>query len=96
MLREFEEIKWNVLKLCNCLNWSHILAKVGGWKEIYRSQEHIPAGGLADRYSGPRATSTLIYYLITPERYSLFHRVKSDAIFHFRFGGCSVSLHYRW
>lgn len=59
----------------------------GGWfKEIYRSQEHIPAGGLADRYSGPRATSTLIYYLITPERYSLFHRVKSDEIFHFYLG----------
>lgn len=59
----------------------------GGWfKETYRSKESISSDCLPAKYSGERAFSTQIFYLITPTEYSRFHRVLSDGIFHFYMG----------
>jgi hypothetical protein len=61
--------------------------KEGGWfRETYRSAEKFDGSSLPSRYQGDRAHSTLIYYLISAERFSGFHRVKSDEIFHFYLG----------
>lgn len=53
----------------------------GYFRETYRS---------ADVTDG-RSCSTAIYYLLTPETVSLFHRLKSDEIWHF-YQGDAVEL----
>jgi predicted cupin superfamily sugar epimerase len=44
------------------------------------------ASALPSEYGGPRHASTAIYYLLTPDKYSRLHRVKSDEVFHFYAG----------
>jgi hypothetical protein len=62
-------------------------SKEGGYfREIYRAEETLSAPALAARYSGPRAVSTAIYYLLTPITFSALHRLASDEIFHFYAG----------
>lgn len=57
----------------------------GLFVETYRADERV--NGLPSRYKGePRAFSTAIYYLLTPDRFSAMHRVQSDEIFHFYAG----------
>jgi predicted cupin superfamily sugar epimerase len=59
--------------------------KEGGFfRETYRSTEALTA--LPSRYVGPRAHSTAIYYLLTPNTYSALHRLQTDEIFHFYLG----------
>jgi predicted cupin superfamily sugar epimerase len=59
----------------------------GGWfAETYRSSETIGAGGLPDRYPGPRSLGTAIYYFLTAGTFSAMHRLRSDEIFHFYLG----------
>lgn len=59
----------------------------GYYREIYRSGEQIPAASLPQRYRGPRAFSTSIYFLLKGEDFSTFHRLHSDEIWHFYAGG---------
>ncbi|MFN8322821.1 MAG: cupin domain-containing protein [Chitinophagales bacterium] len=60
----------------------------GGWyKETYRSQEHIHADALPDRFNGKRNFSTAIYFLLEGHQFSSFHRIKSDELWHFYAGG---------
>ena len=63
----------------------------GYFREIYRSDEEIPATGLPSRYEGKRAFSTSIYYLLRSGEFSAFHRLKSDEIWHF-YAGTSLRL----
>jgi predicted cupin superfamily sugar epimerase len=58
----------------------------GYYTETYRAPESIPAPALPSRYSGERALSTAIYYLLTPGTFSSLHRLQSDEIFHFYLG----------
>jgi uncharacterized protein len=58
----------------------------GFYKETYRSAENIPIGGLPSRFQGPRNFSTSIYFLLRSEDKSLFHRIKSDELWHFHAG----------
>lgn len=58
----------------------------GYFIETYRSLESIPEEALPDRYKGFRSYATAIYYLLTPETFSLIHRLQSDEIFHFYLG----------
>jgi predicted cupin superfamily sugar epimerase len=59
----------------------------GGWySETHRSSEFIPREALDERYSGPRAYSTVIYYMITADDCSKMHRVASDEIFCYHMG----------
>jgi predicted cupin superfamily sugar epimerase len=61
--------------------------KEGGYfTESYRSQETLLQKSLPDRYHGGRPFGTAIYYLLTPETFSVLHRLKSDEIFHFYLG----------
>lgn len=64
----------------------------GYYKEIYRSGEIIPKETLPDRYKSDRAISTSIYYMLTGEDFSSFHRLKSDEIWHF-YSGSQIILH---
>jgi len=62
----------------------------GYFRETYRSsgttKDAIPTHG------GIRNYSTAIYYLVTAQEFSEFHRIKSDEIFHF-YSGDAVNLH---
>lgn len=65
----------------------------GGWfNETHRSIETIPGSALPERYGGDRRMSTAIYFLLTGERPSKLHRLKSEEIWHFYAGG-AVTLH---
>ncbi len=67
--------------------------KEGGFfRETYRSEEAIAGAALPPRYDGPRAFSTAIYYLLTPEACSPLHRLRSDEVFHFYLGDPVVML----
>lgn len=65
----------------------------GGWfRETYRSSDPIPESALPLGFSGSRATSTAIYYLLRAGDFSAFHRIKSDEVWHF-YAGTSLILH---
>lgn len=59
----------------------------GGWyKEMYRSTDTIELAGLPDRFPAARSAATGIYFLLTSENFSAFHRIKSDEGWHFYAG----------
>lgn len=58
----------------------------GYYRETYRSDETIGKGVLPERYTGNRRYATAIYYLLTRETFSAFHRIKTDEIYHFYLG----------
>jgi uncharacterized protein len=65
----------------------------GGWyKEVYRSPEIILKQNLPDRFNGDRSFSTSIYFLLTSDEFSAFHRIKQDEIWHF-YDGSSLTIH---
>ncbi|MFM1876237.1 MAG: hypothetical protein RL266_1974 [Bacteroidota bacterium] len=58
----------------------------GGWfKETYRSLASIPNGTMPD-FEGERSLATGIYFLLTQDNFSAFHRIKSDEMWHFYVG----------
>jgi predicted cupin superfamily sugar epimerase len=59
----------------------------GFFREVYRSKEWIPHAALPQRFSGSRAFSTSIYYLLQSGDFSAFHRIHSDETWHFYAGG---------
>ena len=63
----------------------------GFYRETYRSSEKIPASGLPCRFEHERNFSTSIYFLLESEQKSLFHRIKSDELWHFH-AGTSLSI----
>lgn len=65
----------------------------GGWyKETYRSQGSIPQQALPTDLMGDRSYSTGIYFLLTKENFSTFHRIKSDEVWHF-YDGDGLDIH---
>lgn len=58
----------------------------GYYRETYRGLEKIAAGALPPRYGGERNTCTAIFYLLTPDTFSVMHRLASDEVFHFYLG----------
>ncbi|WP_420573148.1 cupin domain-containing protein [Kordia sp.] len=64
----------------------------GFYKEVYRSEKMIAKNALPDDFSGDRSYCTSIYFLLTSENFSAFHRIKQDEIWHF-YGGSSLSVH---
>ncbi len=61
----------------------------GYFKETFRADEKTGAAQLPDRYSADRCISTSIYFLLTTESVSNFHRLNSDEIWHFHTGGAA-------
>lgn len=64
----------------------------GYFKETYRSSGSISSNDLGDQYEGQRNYSTCIYFLLTAENFSAFHRIKQDEIWHF-YDGSPIQLH---
>lgn len=67
----------------------------GYYRETYRSALTVPGAALPAEYNGDRNVSTAIYYLLTPDTFSLIHRVKSDEVFHF-YAGDPVEMLQLW
>ncbi|MBI4242506.1 MAG: cupin domain-containing protein [Planctomycetes bacterium] len=59
----------------------------GFYRETYKSNVQ---GLLSDSFGNgskkPKQFSSAIYYMVTPDEFSSFHRLKSDEIFHFYAG----------
>lgn len=64
----------------------------GFYHEVYRSNELIQKQYLPARYLGDRCLSTSIYFLLSDDDFSAFHRVNSDEIWHFH-AGTSLTLY---
>src|SRR5258706_10334212 len=64
----------------------------GFYRETYRSGETIPQTGLPARFPGPRSFSTAIYFLLRSQDRSLFHRIKSDELWHWH-AGSTLSIY---
>ena len=58
----------------------------GFFRETYRSTGSISASGLKN-FIGSRSFSTCIYYLLKGNEISVFHKLKSDEVWHFYDGG---------
>lgn len=63
----------------------------GYYREVYRSAETINAEVLDSGMRGERNISTSIYYLLSGNDVSNFHRIKSDEIWH-HYDGCPVRI----
>jgi predicted cupin superfamily sugar epimerase len=64
----------------------------GGWfREVYRADESIPRSGLPDRFTGDRAFSTSIYFLLQHAEFSALHRIRQDELWHF-YDGSSLTV----
>ena len=64
----------------------------GYFKETYRSLGEIKQDSLDQNYGGKRNYSTCIYFLLTSDNFSAFHRIKQDEIWHF-YDGSPIRLH---
>ena len=64
----------------------------GYFKETYRSHKTIPQNSLDAIYSGERSHSTGIYFLLTSEKFSAFHKINQDEMWHF-YRGTPLKLH---
>lgn len=64
----------------------------GFFKETYRASENISKQALPQRFAGDRCFSTAIYFLLRSQDISVFHRIKSDEMWHF-YAGTSLSIY---
>lgn len=64
----------------------------GYFRETYRSDHLINEDSLTSRYNGKRNYSTCIYFLLTSDTFSAFHRIQQDEIWHF-YSGSPIRLH---
>lgn len=64
----------------------------GFFKETYRSKGKIAKSALPTVYSGERNYSTSIYFLLTSDTFSAFHKIHQDETWHF-YGGSPLCLH---
>lgn len=64
----------------------------GYYKETYRSENKIPNSELGSAYIGDRNYGTGIYFLLTGDTFSAFHRIKQDELWFFHLGA-PIDLH---
>ncbi len=64
----------------------------GFYKETYRSKGIIPENILGSSFSGKRNYCTAIYFLLTSDNFSAFHKIKQDEIWHY-YQGSSLYVH---
>lgn len=64
----------------------------GYFRETYRSSEVIPQQVLGQGFDGDRNACTGIYFLLTSETFSAFHRINQDEMWHF-YKGSPLLLH---
>jgi predicted cupin superfamily sugar epimerase len=58
----------------------------GYFRQTYKSEMLIAREALPPGFSGVRAASTAIYFLLEGENFSAFHRLRSDEVWHFYAG----------
>ena len=63
----------------------------GFYRETHRAQDVLAGEHLPARFGGARACSTAIYFLLPGNQVSVFHRIKSDEIWHF-YAGSTLTL----
>ena len=64
----------------------------GYFRETYRSAGVIMPESLGQDYHGKRNFATGIYFLLTSNAFSAFHRIKQDEMWHF-YDGSPLKLH---
>jgi predicted cupin superfamily sugar epimerase len=64
----------------------------GYYRETYRSPFEIKMSSLPDGFDGPRSSSTAVYYLLDRGDVSVFHRLRSDEMWHF-YDGHALLIH---
>ena len=64
----------------------------GFYKETYRSNSVINNKNLTSNFIGDRNVSTCIYFLLTSDKFSAFHKINQDEIWHF-YKGTTLKLH---
>ncbi len=64
----------------------------GYFRETFKSSDVMNMDALPDRYTGDRTASTAIFFLLKSGQVSLFHRLKSDEVWHF-YTGSPLILH---
>lgn len=64
----------------------------GFYKETYRSEGLISEGSLNEKFSGKRSYCTGIYFLLTKDNFSAFHKIKQDEMWHF-YDGDPLAVH---
>jgi uncharacterized protein len=64
----------------------------GYFRETYRSAGEIKQKSLDKKYKGKRNFSTCIYFLLTSNDFSAFHKVTQDEIWHY-YDGSPLYLH---
>lgn len=64
----------------------------GYYRETYRSNGQISEESLPENMSGSRNYATCIYFLLTTDKASAFHRINQDEIWHF-YQGSPIRLH---
>ncbi len=55
----------------------------GSFRETYRAPLEIAQNALPASFSGARAASTAIYFLLEDGEFSAFHRIAADELWHF-------------
>jgi hypothetical protein len=58
----------------------------GYFRQTYRSEVEIAREALPAGFTGGRAASTAIYFLLEGKNFSAFHRLRSDEVWHFYVG----------
>ena len=64
----------------------------GYFKEVYRSSGTIPKTALPAEYQGDRNYATGIYFLLTNDTFSAFHKIHQDEAWHF-YPGDPLRIH---
>ncbi len=64
----------------------------GYFKETYRSSGSIAHENLSADFTGDRNYSTGIYFLLTSDSFSAFHKINQDEMWHF-YLGTTLKLH---
>lgn len=64
----------------------------GYFKETYRSKGEILSKDLGKDFEGNRNYCTSIYFLLTSDKFSAFHKISQDEIWHF-YTGTTLKLH---
>ncbi len=64
----------------------------GFYRQTYKADQVLPRESLPPQFTGPRAASTAIYFLLEGKSFSAFHRLRSDELWHF-YVGAPVLVH---
>lgn len=64
----------------------------GYYRETYRSETIIEPAALPSGFTGERNLCTSIYFLLPSGERSLFHRIKSDELWHYH-AGSSLTIY---